>query len=1158
MNKLASHTLLSVAVVGVLSACGANDPVTVKPTNTATPIPSTILTTTATPSTTLTATATTTATPSLTTTTVVTDSPSVSQTTNPSLTATISNSQTPTSTLTVTQVPQSDEFADFIYPVVVSDCMLCHVVDSGNPAGNKAYSFVNKNTDNHLEINRERFNRYVTNGNGQKLLDKPRGIVSHSGGFRTVLTDNDANFNRFSAYVLGLTSVTATPSVTATNTPSTTNTAAPTATATPSTILTATATTTSTVTSTPTVSITPTRSLDSITFADPIYPEVVQAKCMLCHVPAGLASSSNLVFTGNDAASNQIVFDAYIDNDSELGILNKVQGLAGHGGGLQLIGGSELYNWFAYYVNTVAGNDHTVETGAGLFAKVSFESNRELVNRAALLFTGHYADAALLQQADVADQAQLKQLLIDMMQGDGFHDFLIRGANDQLLTDKLLANADALNRLNQSYLEYMAMQYKDVNDQLGEGEWASYRDAIREGIARAPLELIAYVVMNDRPYSEILTADYTMMTPELASMYQADLTFAAGEKWKPGQNKGYLRDATSNTFTGSNAFGFQYDGTGISTEIPHAGLLSDHAFLKRYPSTATNRNRARARWAYYYFLAHDIEASATRTTDQTVLADTNNPTMNNPACTVCHITMDPVAGAFQNYGDDGYYRDQVGGDDSLPFSYRRIPNPENPANNMNNPLYTQGVTAWYGDMRTPGFSDDIAPDNRNSLQWLAQQMVADQRFAKAAVKFWWAPIMGHEYSAAPAEQGDLNYNEDLARYQAQEQLVVDIADQFRSHLNLKQVLADLMLSDFSRAASAQAEAMNDKALLNIGNERLLTPAELADKTKALTGYVWNTTWNPRLEQDLVSELHVNQRVNFGGIDSDNVITRMREPSAFMTGVATRQALMGSCPIVAFEFDQPMNERKLLNQVDEHDLPGLLRHELITISADSLSNMQQFSWTKTIETGALRLMLRPENYLQEGSSYRRVVMNSISIFDANNNLVIQMNPGQAIADNSHSAYWRSASNAYSSSVRLNNDQSGFTMVLPINESGEYRVEVSVFAEQVGNELAKMNVYLLEGDLSKPHQAGVAVKAMIAQLYQHMLGAQADATEIEAIYQLFNNAWLSKFDRQPFNNISGNGAACSYVPAELIVDRNNVKSAWRAVMAYLLMDYQFLYQ
>ena len=105
-------------------------------------------------------------------------------------------------------------------------------------------------------------------------------------------------------------------------------------------------------------------------------------------------------------------------------------------------------------------------------------------------------------------------------------------------------------------------------------------------------------------------------------------------------------------------------------EYPHAGILNEPIWLHRYPTTETNRNRARARWTFYHFLGVDIETSAPRTTDPVALADTNNPTLNNPACTVCHSRLDPLAGAYQNYGNEGIYRSAWGGLDALPDTYK--------------------------------------------------------------------------------------------------------------------------------------------------------------------------------------------------------------------------------------------------------------------------------------------------------------------------------------------------------------------------------------------------------------------------------------------------------------------------------------------------------
>jgi hypothetical protein len=117
-------------------------------------------------------------------------------------------------------------------------------------------------------------------------------------------------------------------------------------------------------------------------------------------------------------------------------------------------------------------------------------------------------------------------------------------------------------------------------------------------------------------------------------------------EFKPGKDNGRIFH-TENSLNDREEFCIEQDaGNNICYErytktlpfvsVPHAGILTMPAFLQRYPSTETNRNRARARWTYKFFLDVDIEKSAARTTDPVALADTNNPTMNNKNCTVCH------------------------------------------------------------------------------------------------------------------------------------------------------------------------------------------------------------------------------------------------------------------------------------------------------------------------------------------------------------------------------------------------------------------------------------------------------------------------------------------------------------------------------------------
>ena len=596
---------------------------------------------------------------------------------------------------------------------------------------------------------------------------------------------------------------------------------------------------------------------------------IVQAKCVLCHVQGGVSGTTRLVFVPasnvDHEALNLQAFRDFLEavDDGANVILNKVQGVA-HGGGVQAAAGTEdftnLQRFLALLDEAVSTISITPET---LFDGVTMGTPRQTLRRAALVFAGRIPTDAEYAAIRGGDEETLRTTIRGLMEGPGFHEFLIRASNDRLFTDRELHNSvfgptgffpDHANTLH-SLLVDADGNSDDVNV-LG------WERRVQYGTGRAPLELIAHVVENDLPYTEILTADYIMANPYAADAYGAATEFDDSSdfhEFKPSQIVSYYRNCDGREVVNTE-FGAYVAAPGpCATDYPHAGILNTTVFLLRYPTTATNRNRARSRWTYYHFLGLDIEKSASRTTDPIALADTNNPTLNNPACTVCHTVMDPVAGAFQNYGDGGLYRDQIGGMDSLDSFYKESgwavaretlevtaprsephvisitaplrrgtemlrlvsrfdpPTPEiwwhmgvdhvavwdengelvrhlelqelvgqpglcadeeQPDDyyvpwmcDQNIPLeipvagtyrveiplwfdhqhpevtsqkrlldvslggYVQGDT-WYRDMRPPGFRNLSSPSADNSLQWLAQQIVADERFAEAAVKFW--------------------------------------------------------------------------------------------------------------------------------------------------------------------------------------------------------------------------------------------------------------------------------------------------------------------------------------------------------------------------------------------------------------------------------------
>ena len=419
-------------------------------------------------------------------------------------------------------------------------------------------------------------------------------------------------------------------------------------------------------------------------FQDHISGPIVQSRCINCHVEGGQSGHTRLVLVRDSVADHEArnlrAFETLLEAvESDGGasyVLNKIQGVA-HGGGPQVVSGSTEFANMQRFLGLLGRHVATAKlTPPRLFDTVVMASNRKTLRRAALIFAGRIPTDAEYAAAEGGDSA-LRRTIRGLMQGPGFHDFLIRGSNDRLLTDRDVNRVIDISAT--SYLVDAANLYHNQAVAVSQGRMAdvafgAWTDHVQFGFQRAPLELIAYVAENERPYTEILTADYIMANPMAAEAYGASTYFSDPDdpyEFRPSEIVSYYRDDDSKVTEYSLETGTKVIDPGdLRTSYPHAGILNTTVFLRRYPTTATNRNRARSRWTYYHFLGIDVEKSAARTTDPVALADISNPTMHNPACTVCHTVLDPLAGAFQNYGEEGFYKDKWGGLDSLDHLYK--------------------------------------------------------------------------------------------------------------------------------------------------------------------------------------------------------------------------------------------------------------------------------------------------------------------------------------------------------------------------------------------------------------------------------------------------------------------------------------------------------
>ena len=249
---------------------------------------------------------------------------------------------------------------------------------------------------------------------------------------------------------------------------------------------------------------------------------VVQSKCVNCHVFGGISGHTRLVFapaTTNDPMSrNYRMFEDFVvsvPNAAAL-ILDKIKGVA-HGGGVQVPAGSALYADMQRFLNLLDNGDAAPVTAETLFDTVRMRPRRETLYRAAIILAGRIpteAEYALLESAGQRSAVR------ELMTGAGFHDFLIRATNDRLLTE------GAEPRLGSRYVNYRNEVYRlpdTIRNETDDSRRAyrHYYHGVKFGVRRAPLELIAHVVENDLPYTEIMTADYIMANPQAALAYGA-------------------------------------------------------------------------------------------------------------------------------------------------------------------------------------------------------------------------------------------------------------------------------------------------------------------------------------------------------------------------------------------------------------------------------------------------------------------------------------------------------------------------------------------------------------------------------------------------------------------------------------------------------------
>lgn len=510
-------------------------------------------------------------------------------------------------------------------------------------------------------------------------------------------------------------------------------------------------------------------------------------------------------------------------------------------------------------------NAQSTASSACSLEGVELEDVSKSLYRTSLSLTGQLPSDEQLAQAESAGETGLSQAIDSYMTTDAFYDRLMEIFNDVLHQDKYLPNEDAVNLLDSGdYPERRWHRDLGLDTSMAGPERDLYywlRNSTNDAVSQEALRLIVHVVKNNRPFTEILTADYTLANRYSAQAYsvQGQVAF---ETLDAPLDASYPEDP-------SDFREVRIPG------VPHAGLLTSAMFLNRFPTTDTNLNRHRSRKVFEYFLDTDILAIQGNRPDQAIDLVSTTPTLDNPGCTGCHDVMDPVAASFQNWDDRGRYRPSR--------------------------LSSDG---WPSDIQPRGFNGQVMPLSGNvdkSLQWLGKEIAKDPRFVKAMVKILYTGLTGDEPLAVPSENAS---DDEKSAYAAQRFHLGTIEKEFTdSNYNLKVAIKDILLSPYYRAAAATGHSADV-----VGSARLLTPEMLDRKIEAVLGYPWKYSWSTTTTHLSKEGGSFNQL--YGGIDSDSVTKRIVQPNGLMSSTQQLIATEMTCNAATKDLFYSAAQRRL--------------------------------------------------------------------------------------------------------------------------------------------------------------------------------------------------------------------------------------------------------
>lgn len=296
-------------------------------------------------------------------------------------------------------------------------------------------------------------------------------------------------------------------------------------------------------------------------FAAEVWDKIGVQTCLKCHKVAGDAEDSNFVlrdpqrsrgaYQAESMQHNQLAFEkmARLKEDDQPRLLLKVVGKLEHGGKEVLKLDSTEYRVLADFVRRVTGFTFATpqvvdENAAPFFDGVVMLDDRMLLRRITLSLAGRLpkdkelaacsvGSSSVGQISNPAERFEKPSLgevfspLLDSIMTEGaFYDRLREAFEDIFLTAGI-EETDAVTASGLTYEHFGKTRLWYQKHDLGQFTDKKEEDKARRKLTQdhhkamldKPMRFIVYIVRNNLPFTEIVTADYIMVTPLTSRAY---------------------------------------------------------------------------------------------------------------------------------------------------------------------------------------------------------------------------------------------------------------------------------------------------------------------------------------------------------------------------------------------------------------------------------------------------------------------------------------------------------------------------------------------------------------------------------------------------------------------------------------------------------------